>query len=45
MRLFDWLFNLLPYLCAIAQLANISWNFRAANVKDIKLLQQANPPH
>jgi hypothetical protein len=45
MQLFDWLSNILPYLCAIAQLANASWDMRAARVKDIELLQQANRPH
>lgn len=45
MQLFDWLFKISPYLCAIAVLAKVSWNFRTKTDKDIKQLQNVNRPN
>jgi hypothetical protein len=45
MWLTDWLFDVLPYLCAAAALANASWDFREVKGSANELLQRANRPH
>jgi len=44
MWLHHWLSEILVYLCAIATLANASWDFRQASAKDKTVVQQANHP-
>jgi hypothetical protein len=44
MWLHDWLFEILVYVCAIATLANASWDFRQAGAKGNTVVQQANRP-
>ncbi len=40
MLLPEWLYEVLPYLCVIATLANASWDFQQVRVKSYKVVQQ-----